>query len=49
MRSIWTRLTLTNAGLEQCDQKKSHKSPYKLPKNDYTIKIKDFDTFTKIA
>ena len=30
---------------EQCDQKKSPK----LPKNDSTIKMIDFDTFTKIA
>ena len=34
---------------DQCDQKKIAKSLEKLPKNDFTRKIKDFDTFTKIA
>ena len=33
----------------QCDQKKIAKSLQKLPKNDFTRKIKDFDTITKIA
>ena len=33
----------------QCDQKKIAKCLLKLPKNDFTRKIKDFDTFTKIA
>ena len=27
----------------------SKKSPIKLPKNDFTWKFNDFDTFTKIA
>ena len=34
---------------KQCDQKKIAKSLQKLPKIDFTRKIKDFDTFTKIA
>ena len=34
---------------EKCDQKKIAKSLQKLPKNDFTRKMKDFDTFTKIA
>ena len=33
----------------QCDQKKITKSLQKLPKNDFTGQIKDFDTLTKIA
>ena len=33
----------------QCDQKKIAKSLQKLPKNDFTRKMIDFDTFTKIA
>ena len=34
----------------QCDQKKKvAKSLSKLPKNDFTRKNKDFDTYTKIA
>ena len=31
------------------DQKKIAKCLTKLPKNDFTWKITDFDTFTKIA
>ena len=34
---------------KQCDQKKIAKCLLKLPKNDLTRKMKDFDTFTKIA
>ena len=34
---------------DQCDQKKIAKCLQKLPKNDFTRKMKDFDTFTKIA
>ena len=33
----------------QCDQKKIAKCLKKLPKNDFTRKMKDFDNFTKIA
>ena len=33
----------------QCDQKKIAKCLQKLPKNDFSRKIIDFDTFTKIA
>ena len=33
----------------QCDQKKFAKCLLKLPKNDFTRKMIDFDTFTKIA
>ena len=33
----------------QCDQIKMAKCLSKLPKNDFTRKIKDFDTYTKIA
>ena len=33
----------------QCDQIKIAKCLYKLPKNDFTRKMIDFDTFTKIA
>ena len=33
----------------QCDQKKIAKCLQKLPKNYFTRKIIDFDTFTKIA
>ena len=32
----------------QCDQKKIAKFLLKLPKNDFTRKMIDFDTFTKI-
>ena len=35
-------------GSNQCDQKKIAKSLQKLPKNDFTRKIKDFDTFKKL-
>ena len=35
-------------GRWQCDQKIA-KGLLKLPKNDFTRKIKDFDTFSKIA
>ena len=34
---------------DQCDQIKIAKCLYKLPKNEFTRKINDFDTFTKIA
>ena len=34
---------------DQCDQKKIAKCLSKLPKNDFTRKMKGFDTFTKIA
>ena len=34
---------------DQCDQKKIAKCLYKLPKNHFTGKMIDFDTFTKIA
>ena len=34
---------------EQCDQEKIAKCLLKLPKNDFTRKMNDFDTFTKIA
>ena len=33
----------------QCDRQKISKCLWKLPKNDFTRKKKDFDTFTKIA
>ena len=36
-------------GCTQCDKKKIAKSLPNLPKNDFTGKIKDFDTSTKIA
>ena len=32
----------------QCDQKKIAKCLQKLPKNDFTRKMIDFDTFTKL-
>ena len=32
---------------DQCDQKKSPNVYKKLPKNDFTRKMIDFDTFTK--
>ena len=39
-----------NEGIKgQCDQKKITKSLQKLPKNDFTGKMIDFDTFTKNA
>ena len=31
----------------QCDQRKIAKCPKKLPKNNFTRKIKDFGTYTK--
>ena len=34
---------------EQCDQIKIAKFLQKLPKNDFTRKMNDVDTFTKIA
>ena len=34
---------------DQCDQKKIAKCLQKLPKNNFTKKMIDFDTFTKIA
>ena len=33
----------------QCEQIKIVKCLYKLPKNGFTRKMNDFDTFTKIA
>ena len=36
-------------GREQCDQKKIAKCLEKLPKSDFTRKMNEFDTFTKIA
>ena len=36
-------------GTGQCDQKKIDKCLQKLPKNDFTRKIIDFNNFTKIA
>ena len=33
----------------QCDQKTIAKCLSKLPKNDFTTKMNDVDTFTKIA
>ena len=33
---------------DQCDQKKIAKCLLKLPKNDFTRKIIDFNTFTKL-
>ena len=45
MRSIF----LFYLSTRQCDQKKIAKSLPKLPKKDFTGKMKDFDTFTKIA
>ena len=38
-----------NVNLLQCDQKKIAKCLQKLPKNDFTRKMIDFDTFTKNA
>ena len=34
---------------DQCDQIKIAKCLQKLPKNQFTRKMKDFDTFTEIA
>ena len=34
---------------EQCDQRKIAKCPKKLPKNDFTRKMVDFGTYTKIV
>ena len=34
---------------EQCDQNKISKCLQKLPKNDFTRKMIDFDTLTNIA
>ena len=34
---------------DKCDHNKIAKCLEKLPKNDFTRKIIDFDTFTKIA
>ena len=41
--------TRATNGLLQCDQKKSPNVYKKLPKNDFTRKMNDFDNFTKIA
>ena len=38
-----------NVPYGQCDQKKIAKCLLKLPKNDITRKMIDFDTFPKIA
>ena len=35
-------------GSKQCDQKKSPNVYKKLPKKDFTRKMIDFDTFTKL-
>ena len=43
--SIWQNIDPT----EQCDQIKNAKRLKKLPKNDFTRKMNDFDTFAKIA
>ena len=43
------KITETGLGGVQCDQKKIAKCLQKLPKNDFTRKMIDFDTFTKIA
>ena len=40
---------VVSAGWSQCDQKKVAKSLQQLPKKDFTSKMKDFDTFAKIA
>ena len=42
-----TRFTIVN--WDQCDHKNIAKCLYKLPKNDFTRKMIDFDNFTKIA
>ena len=39
-RSTWCQ--------DQCDQKKIAKCLEKLPKNDFTRKMKDFDTYTSL-
>ena len=36
------------AAVNQCDQYKVARCLLKLPHNDFTRKIKDFDTFTKM-
>ena len=47
----WLHINFTphKAHLIQCDQIKIDKCLYKLPKIDSTRKMKDFETFTKIA
>ena len=38
-----------NRGNCQCDQKKISNCVQNLPKNDFTRKMIDFDTFTKLV
>ena len=46
----FTRLIIANLPADhQCDQKKIAKCLLKLPKNEFTREIIDFDTFTKIV
>ena len=45
----WPILYSIMAVRKQCDQKKIAKFLLKLPKNNFTRKMIDFDTFTKIA
>ena len=44
-----TFIVVVAAAHNQCDQKKINKCLQKLPQNDFTRKMIDFDTFTKIA
>ena len=46
---IWTEDICFKVCDNQCDQKKIAKRLEKLPKNDFTRKMIDFDTFIKIA
>ena len=48
MRHLLTEI-LNPERWEQCDQIKIAKYLLKLPKNDFTTKVIDFNTFTKIA
>ena len=47
--TLTLKVVLYKVAQTQCDQKKIAKCLKKLPKNDFTRKIKYFDTFTKIA
>ena len=49
MRSLLKYLSLVHTSPRQCDQKKIAKCLEKLPKSDFTRKMNDFNTFTKIA
>ena len=40
---------ISSLGHRQCDQKNITKCLLKLPENDFTRKMIDFDTITKIA